>query len=110
MKSIYETKQYKLVLSYSTNTILHKNNTFSKTMTFNVLNFNSTKCDYFVTVMIDYDKINKKIKTCYIFQSDTSLERREISEKLKCDSVFIANIYSTLFNDINNNNYISSNR
>lgn len=110
MKSIYETKSYKLILSYSTNTILHKNNTFSKTMTFNVLNFNGRTTDYFVTIMLDYNKINNTIKTLYIFQNNISLERREVAEKLKYDAIFIANIYSNLFDDINNSNYIVSNR
>lgn len=52
MKSIYETKSYKLILSYYTNTKLHKNNVFSKMITFNVVEFDSTKCDYFITINI----------------------------------------------------------
>lgn len=107
MKSIYETKSYKLILSYYTNTKLYKNNVFSKSITFNVVELNGKKRDYYVTVMLDYDSVNKTIKTCYIFQSHISLGNREIVKKLKCDGVFIANIYNLLFDDINNNNYIS---
>ena len=107
MKSIYETKSYKLILSYYTNTKLHKNSVFSKMITFNVVEFNGTKCDYFVTIMLDYNIINKTIKTTYVFQSDISAERRSIVDKLKYDGVFVYNIYNLLFNDINSNNYIS---
>lgn len=39
MKSIYETKSYKLILSYYTNTKLHKNSVFSKMITFNIVEF-----------------------------------------------------------------------
>lgn len=107
MKSIYETKLYKLILSYYTNTKLHKNNVFSKMITFNVVEFDGTKYDYFITIMLDYNIINKTIKTTYIFQSDISDKKRSIVEKLKYDGVFIYNIYNLLFNDINSNNYIS---
>lgn len=62
MKSIYETKSYKLILSYYTNTKLHKNIVFSKMITFNIVEFNGTKCDYFITIMLDYNIINKTIK------------------------------------------------
>lgn len=107
MKSIYETKSYKLILSYYTNTKLHKNSVFSKMITFNIVEFDGTKCDYFVTIMLDYNIINKTIKTTYIFQSDISDKKRSIVNKLKYDGVFIYNIYNLLFNDINSNNYIS---
>ena len=107
MKSIYETKSYKLILSYYTNTKLHKNNVFSKMITFNIIEFDSTKCDYFITIMLDYNIINKTIKTTYVFQSDISDKKRSIVKKLKYDGVFIYNIYNLLFNDINSNNYIS---
>lgn len=107
MKSIYETKSYKLILSYYTNTKLHKNNVFSKMITFNIVEFDGTKCDYFVTIMLDYNIINKTIKTTYVFQSDISNKNKSIVEKLKYDGVFIYNIYNLLFNDINSNNYIS---
>lgn len=107
MKSIYETKSYKLILSYYTNTKLHKNNVFSKMITFNIIEFDGTKCDYFVTIMLDYNIINKTIKTTYVFQSDISDKKRSIVNKLKYDGVFIYNIYNLLFNDINSNNYIS---
>lgn len=107
MKSIYETKSYKLILSYYTNTKLHKNNVFSKMITFNIVEFDGTKYDYFITIMLDYDIINKIIKTTYIFQSDISDKERSIVEKLKYDGVFIYNIYNLLFNDINSNNYVS---
>ena len=107
MKSIYETKSYKLILSYYTNTKLHKNSVFSKMITFNIVEFDGTKCDYFITIMLDYNIINKTIKTTYIFQSDISDKKKSIVEKLKYDGVFIYNIYNLLFNDINSNNYIS---
>lgn len=107
MKSIYETKSYKLILSYHTNTKLHKNNVFSKMITFNIVEFDGTKCDYFITIMLDYNIINKTIKTTYVFQSDISDKKRSIVNKLKYDGVFIYNIYNLLFNDINSNNYIS---
>ena len=107
MKSIYETKSYKLILSYYTNTKLHKNSVFSKMITFNIVEFDGTKCDYFVTIMLDYNIINKTIKTTYVFQSDISDKKRSIVNKLKYDGVFIYNIYNLLFNDINSNNYIS---
>ena len=107
MKSIYETKSYKLILSYYTNTKLHKNSIFSKMITFNIVEFDGTKCDYYITIMLDYNIINKTIKTTYVFQSDISDKNKSIAEKLKCDGVFIYNIYNLLFNDINSNNYIS---
>lgn len=107
MKSTYETKSYKLILSYYTNTKLHKNSVFSKMITFDVVEFDGTKCDYFVIIMLDYNIINKTIKTTYVFQSDISDKKRSIVNKLKCDGVFIYNIYNLLFNDINSNNYIS---
>lgn len=109
MKSIYETKSYKLILSYYTNTKPHKNSVFSKMITFNVVEFDGTKCDYFITIMLDYNIKNKTIKTTYIFQSDISDKNKSIVEKLKSDGVFIYNIYNLLFNDINSNNYISVN-
>lgn len=79
-------------------------------MTFNIIEFNGRKHDYYIGIILKYDNINKTIKTYYVFQSDTSIEKREIAEKLKCDGVFITNIYSTLFDDINSNNYIESNK
>lgn len=107
MKSIYETKSYKLILSYHTNTKLHKNSVFSKMITFDVVEFDGTKCDYYIIIMLDYNIINKTIKTTYVFQSDISNKNKSIVEKLKYDGVFIYNIYNLLFNDINSNNYIS---
>lgn len=52
MKSIYETKSYKLILSYYTNTKLHKNSVFSKMITFNIIEFDGTKYDYVITIML----------------------------------------------------------
>jgi len=76
-------------------------------ITFNIVEFDSTKCDYFITIMLDYNIINKTIKTTYVFQSDISDKKKSIVKKLKYDEVFIYNIYNLLFNDINSNNYIS---
>lgn len=76
-------------------------------ITFNIIEFDGTKCDYFITIMLDYNIINKTIKTTYIFQSDISDKKKSIVKKLKYDGVFIYNIYNLLFNDINSNNYIS---
>lgn len=76
-------------------------------ITFNIVEFDGTKCDYFVTIMLDYNIINKTIKTTYVFQSDISDKNKSIVNKLKYDGVFIYNIYNLLFNDINSNNYIS---
>lgn len=106
MKSIYETKSYKLILSYYTNTKLHKNNVFSKMITFNIVEFNGTKCDYYITILISYNKINNTIKTVYVGPKDTIKEVGPIISKLKCDTVFNENIYSMLFNNINNNDYV----
>lgn len=106
MKSIYETKSYKLILSYYTNTKLHKNNVFSKMITFNIVEFNGTKCDYYITISISCNKINNTIKTVYVGPKDTIKEVGPIISKLKCDTVFNENIYSILFNNINNNDYI----
>lgn len=106
MKSIYETKSYKLILSYYTNTKLHKNSVFSKMITFNIVEFNGTKCDYYITILISYNKINNTIKTVYVGPKDTIKEIGPIISKLKCDTIFNENIYSILFNNINNNDYV----
>lgn len=106
IKSIYETKSYKLILSYYTNTKLHKNSVFSKMITFNIVEFNGMKCDYYITISISYNKINNTIKTVYIGPKDTIKEVGPIISKIKCDTVFNENIYSILFNNINNNDYV----
>ena len=74
MKSIYETKSYKLILSYYTNTKLHKNNVFSKIITFNIVEFNGTKCDYYITISISYNKINNTIKTVSFIVVNTMVQ------------------------------------
>lgn len=97
MKSIYETKSYKLILSYYTNTKLHKNNVFSKMITFNVVEFDGTKCDYFITIMLDYNIINKTIKTTYVFQSDISDKKKSIVNKLKYILIHMDKLADLLF-------------
>lgn len=106
MRSIYETKSYKLILSYQSYTKFFKDNVFSKLITFNVIKFNNTKCDYYITILISYNKINNTMKTVYVGPKDTIKEVGPIISKLKCDIVFYTNIYSILFNNINNNDYV----
>lgn len=106
MRSIYETKTYKLILSYQAYTKFFKDNVFSKLITFNVVEFNNTKCDYFITILVSYNKTNNTIKTVYIGAKDIIEEVAPIINKLKRDAIFNANIYSVLFNDINNNDYV----
>lgn len=106
MRSIYETKSYKLILIYKAYTKFFKDNVFSKLITFNVIEFNNIKCDYYITILISYNRINNTIKTVYIGPKDTTKEVGPIINKLKCDTVFNVNIYSILFNDINNNDYV----
>lgn len=106
MRSIYETKTYKLILSYQAYTKFFKDNVFSKLITFNVVEFNNANCDYFITISMYYNKTNNTIKTVYIGAKDIIEEITPIINKLKCDAIFNANIYSVLFNDINNNDYV----
>lgn len=65
MRSIYETKSYKLILSYQAYTKIFKDNVFSKLITFNVVEFNNTKCDYFITILMYYNKTNNTIRKQY---------------------------------------------
>lgn len=106
MRSIYETKSYKLILSYQAYTKFFKDNVFSKLITFNVIEFNDMECDYFITILMYYNKTDNTIKTVYIGAKDIIEEIAPIINKLKCDAIFNANIYSVLFNDINNNDYV----
>ena len=106
MRSIYETKSYKLILIYQAYTKFFKDNVFSKLITFNVVEFNNANCDYFITILMYYNKTNNTIKTVYIGAKDIIEEIAPIINKLKCDAIFNANIYSVLFNDINNNDYV----
>lgn len=106
MRSIYETKSYKLILSYKAYTKLFKDNIFSKLITFNMVEFDGTNVDYFIAIQVSYNKINNTIKTVYIGAKDIIEEIAPVINKLKCDAIFNANIYSILFNDINNNNYV----
>ena len=92
MKSIYETKSYKLILSYYTNTKLHKNSVFSKMITFNVVEFDGTKCDYFITIMLDYNIINKTIKT-FILLIILKLKILKNLKKLKKNGSILLAIY-----------------
>ena len=108
MDAIYQTKLYKLILSYSMHTIKYcKYNTFVKVLAFTVDEYNGLNTKYCIYVKLSFDEINKTIKTTYVFQSDISDKNKSIVNKLKYDGVFIYNIYNLLFNDINSNNYIS---
>lgn len=108
MKSIYQTKRYKIILSYSTFVKAYKHKHFTKSITFYVEEYNGAKEDYYIIVKLFYDKTNKTIYTSYIVSADISSEKRAIINDIKYDYVFINNMYSDLFENINNRDYINS--
>lgn len=79
-----------------------------KSIVFYVDEYNGEKTDYYITVRLFYDKINKIINTSYIVPADICKEKRDIINKLKYDYVFINNMYSDLFKDIKSRDYINS--
>lgn len=92
MKSIYETKSYKLILSYYTNTKLHKNNVFSKMITFNIVEFEDKKIIYKDGILF---KLNMFYEMLY------NLDSSDFDSDLQMLDCFLRNFdYKFDYNDL----------
>lgn len=97
MKSIYETKSYKLILSYYTNTKLHKNSVFSKMITFNIVEFEDKKIIYkdgilfklnmFYEMLYNLDSSDfdsdLQMLDCFLRNFDYKFDYNDLSEEVK---------------------------
>lgn len=107
MDAVYQTKLYKLILSYSMHTVKYcKYNTFIKTIVFTVAEYNGLDTNYCIHVRLSFDEINKTIFTEYIISEYVSEEEASIIDKLRIDYIFINKIYNDLFKDIKDSNYV----
>lgn len=92
MKSIYETKSYKLILSYYTNTKLHKNSVFSKMITFNIVEFEDKKIIYKDGILF---KLNMFYEMLY------NLDSSDFDSDLQMLDCFLRNFdYKFDYNDL----------
>lgn len=103
MKSIYETKSYKLILSYHTNTKLHKNNVFSKMITFNIVEFDIN--NYLFAHAMYYNK-KKTIAVEYNLNMPVPREIEESISKMRYTTNTVEQLYTYLWNDIKKKDYI----
>lgn len=107
MDAIYQTKLYKLILSYSMHTIKYcRYNTFVKVLVFTVNEYNGLDTKYCIYVKLSFDEINKAIFIEYIISEYASEEEAGIIDKLRIDYIFINKIYNDLFKDIKDSNYV----
>lgn len=107
MDAVYQTKLYKLILSYSMHTVKYcKNNIFVKVMVFTVAKHNELDTNYCIHARLFFDEINKTIFTQYIISEYASEEEVSIIDKLRIDYIFINKIYNDLFKDIKDSNYV----
>lgn len=84
MDAIYQTKLYKLILSYSMHTIKYcRYNTFVKVLAFTVDEYNGLNTKYCIYVKLSFNEINKTIFTEYIISEYASEEEASIIDKFE---------------------------
>lgn len=106
MIPIYEDKIYKMFIDYCVCTTKYQRNKFSKSIK---LYITKGELDYFIDVLMHYDRTKNAISTVYNFSGNIPEEEKSIVDKLRYNSKFVSYIYSILWREINRNNNIRIN-